>query len=127
MVMENRENNEYFATASGFGVLATSNNTGRVNAALYAKPYFVSGKTVAFVMAERLTHENLKLNPHAAYVFVESGTEWSGRRLYLRKVREEVNEEMLNKICSQCDYSQYETGSRFVVYLEIEETRPLLG
>jgi hypothetical protein len=32
--------------------------------------------TVAFIMAERLSHENLKKNPHAVYLFMEDGEHW---------------------------------------------------
>ena len=65
-------------------------------------------KTVAFIMAERLTHENLKSNPWAAYLFMEAGEGWSGKRVYLKKLKEEKNEELIQEICRKCDYSRYD-------------------
>jgi hypothetical protein len=54
---------EYFEQNKGYGILATADSIGKVNAAIYAKPYFTNENTVLFIMAERLTHENLKSNP----------------------------------------------------------------
>ena len=47
---------EYFDQTKGRGVLATADAAGKVNAAVYAHPYFMDGNTVVFIMAERLTH-----------------------------------------------------------------------
>jgi len=44
-------------------------------------------------MRERLTHANLQENPHACYLFVETGKGFAGRRLYLSKVSEEKETE----------------------------------
>ena len=78
---------EYFDNAKGHGVLATADADGKVNAAMYARPYFADHKTAVFIMAERLTHANLKTNPWATYLFIESGPGYSGKRLYLKKQR----------------------------------------
>jgi hypothetical protein len=59
-------------------------------------------KTVAFIMDERLTHENLKSNPWASYLFMEAGGGWSGKRVYLRKLKEEQNEGLIQEICRKC-------------------------
>jgi len=61
----------YFNRAKGLGVLATADASGNVNAAVYARPYISDNNTALFIMAERLTHENLKSNPRAAYLFIE--------------------------------------------------------
>ena len=47
---------EYFETAKGTGVLATANDQGRVDAAIYARPHVIDSETVAFIMRERLSH-----------------------------------------------------------------------
>lgn len=39
----------------------------------------------------RFTHHNLQSNPHAAYLFVEEGHGYKGKRLYLTKIEEEEN------------------------------------
>jgi hypothetical protein len=92
---------EYFEQNKGYGILATADKSGKVNAAIYAKPYFIDENTAAFIMAERLTHANIKSNPRAAYLFIETGGGYSGKRLYLKKTREEENVELAGQICRQ--------------------------
>lgn len=118
---------EYFDNAKGYGVLATADSAGKVNTAVYARPHVMDEKTVAFIMAERLTHENLKSNPWASYLFIEAGEGWSGKRVYLKKLKEEQNEELIGEICRRCDYSRYEVENRFVVYFSVENVLPLIG
>jgi len=118
---------EYFDNANGYGVLATADSAGKVNAAVYARPHVMDEKTVAFIMAERLTHENLKSNPWAAYLFMEAGGGWSGKRVYLKKLKEEQNEGLIQEICRKCDYSLYYIKNRFVVYFSVESVLPLIG
>lgn len=118
---------EYFESSKGRGVLATADKSGKVNLAMYARPYFTDDSTVTFIMAERLTHENLKSNPYAAYLFSEEEEKYQGKRLYLRKIKEEKNPELITQICHKCDYSRYETKNRYVVYFNIEKVLPLIG
>jgi Pyridoxamine 5'-phosphate oxidase len=119
----------YFEKVQGLGVLATADSDGMVDLAVYAKPYVVDETTVAFVMRERLTHQNLKSNPHAAYMFVEKGEGYSGKRLYLTKIREETNTsvvEMLRKkqpeICSA-----YDDSNKYLVHFHVDTVWPLVG
>jgi len=118
---------DYFDNTKGNGVLATADAEGKVNTAIYARPHVMDEKTVAFIMAERLTHENLKSNPWASYLFMEAGGGWSGKRVYLKKLREEKNEELIREICRKCDYSGYDIKSRFIVYFSVEKVLPLIG
>ena len=112
---------EYFDQAKGVGVLATADAAGEVNVAVYARPYIMADDTAVFIMAERLTHENIKSNPWAAYLFIEEGKGYAGKRLYLKKVKEERNEELIGQICRRCDYSQYDVHNRYVVYFQVEK------
>ena|GEM_PF-3646200 len=57
---------EYFEGNKGFGVLATAGGDGTVDVAVYARPHVVDEETVAFIMADRLSHRNLQSNPHAS-------------------------------------------------------------
>ncbi|MBN1549011.1 MAG: pyridoxamine 5'-phosphate oxidase family protein [Syntrophaceae bacterium] len=118
---------DYFDNAKGCGVLATADGAGKVNTAIYSRPHVMDEKTVAFIMAERLTHENLKSNPWAAYLFMEAGGGWSGKRVYLKKLKEEQNDELIQEICRKCDYSRYEVNNRFIVYFSVENVLPLIG
>ena len=119
----------YFAKAKGIGILATADSDGVVDLALYAKPCVTDENTVAFVMRERLTHQNLRSNPHAAYMFIEKGEGFSGKRLYLTKLREETNTslvEMLRKkqpeICPASDDS-----NKYLVHFQVDNVWPLVG
>jgi hypothetical protein len=118
---------EYFDGAKGQGVLATADGSGKVNVAVYARPHFLDDETALFIMADRLSHENLSSNPWAAYIFIEAGAGWTGKRLYLKKVKEEKNAELVKEICRRCNYSQYDTENRYVVYFKVEKELPLIG
>jgi hypothetical protein len=82
---------DYFAKTRGLGVLGTSNAEGEVDAAIYAKPTVADDNTIAFNMLSRLSYANIKSNPKAAYMFIESGGGYHGKRLYLTKVSEKAN------------------------------------
>jgi Pyridoxamine 5'-phosphate oxidase len=119
---------DYFENTKGYGVLATADSSGRVNAAVYARPHFLDENTIAFIMRERLTHANLETNPHATYLFIEFGPGYSGKRLYLTKLREEINDELIESICRRCDYSMFnEQLTRHVVFFTIDKVLPLIG
>ena len=118
---------EYFEQTKGHGVLATADAEGKVNTAIYARPHFMGNDVVAFIMAERLTHENLQSNPWATYIFIEHGEGYKGERLYLKKVKEEQNDQLISEICRKCDYSHYHIGTRYVVHFTVEKVLPLIG
>ena len=118
---------KYYEEKTGRGVLATADLEGRVNAAVYARPHMMDDGTAAFVMAEKLTLANLKSNPHAAYLFFEAGEGYRGVRLYLRKIKDEINEKAIAEICRRCGYSYQDAGSRHLVYFQIEKILPLIG
>ena len=50
-----------------------------------------------------------------------------GKRVYLRKLKEEQNEGLIQEICRKCDYSRYDVKNRFVVYFSVENVLPLIG
>ena len=89
--------NEYFEKTQGRCVLATASATGAVDAAVYSRPHVIDEETVAFIMLDRLSHENLKSNPHAAFLFMEAGEKFVGKRLFLTKTREEEDQEVIEQ------------------------------
>ncbi len=119
--------NNYFEQNKGRGVLATADSTGKVTAALYGRPLFMDHKTAVFIMAERLTHENLQSNPWAVYLFMEEGEGYTGKRLYLKKIKEEENEELVRDIAGKCGYSQHGRYGRYAVFFNVEKVLPLVG
>jgi hypothetical protein len=89
---------EYFDNKKGLGVLSTADGEGRVNSAVYARPHIMDDGTLAFIMPDRLTHRNLQTNPRAAYLFRENEPGYKGRRIHLKKVREETDTELVHSL-----------------------------
>jgi len=122
---------DYFESAKGKGVIATADENGKVGMAVYARPHFLTAKTVAFIMSDRLMHKNLQSNPSASYIFIEDGARYAGVRLYLTKIREEQNNELADQLrrrkMKYMDDESYKKGLRFVVYFKINKVLPLVG
>ena len=120
---------EYFESKKGRGVLATADDKGRVNAAIYARPHVLDDFTVAFIMLDRLTHQNLQSNPHAAYLFMEEGKGFDGIRLMITKTREEQDSELLHSLRrkSYMKEQKAEETVRYLVYFKVDKILPLLG
>jgi hypothetical protein len=117
---------EYFASVRGRGILATADGEGRVDAAVYATPHFMDDETVAFIMRDRLTHHNLQSNSHAAYLFMEAGEGYVGKRLLLTKVREEQDSDLLHKLRRR-KYEEEKREPKFLVFFRIDRVLPLIG
>lgn len=117
---------EYFESVKGRGVLATADADGKVDAAIYATPHFIEDETIAFIMRDRLTHHNLQSNSHAAYLFMESGGGFAGKRLFLTKTREEQDSKLLHSIRRK-EYSGDEKEPKFLVFFQIDKVLPLIG
>ncbi len=119
---------DYFEGTKGKGMLATADKEGTVDVAVYAKPHFVEDGNVAFIMADRLTHHNLQSNDSAAYLFLEEDMGYKGKRLYLTKVREEQDTELLYTLRNRKFSSEKEEGKpRFLVFFKIDKVLPLIG
>ena len=119
----------YFENTKGLGVLATADDGGRVDTAIYSRPHFMEDGTLAFIMKDRLSHANLQTNPFASSLFVEEGRGYQGKRLYLRKVGEEKDTERLYSLRRRMSPPEAdpENDPRFLVFFELERVRPLVG
>jgi hypothetical protein len=117
---------EYFESTKGLGILATADSDGNVDAAVYSKPHFLEEGTLAFIMRDRLTHHNLQSNPSATFLFVEEGTGYKGKRLYLKKSREENNPELIKQIKRRKNSDSSEQPL-FLVYFTLTKELPLIG
>ncbi|MBU1712520.1 MAG: pyridoxamine 5'-phosphate oxidase family protein [Proteobacteria bacterium] len=118
----------YFESTKGLGVLSTADNNGKVNAAIYSRPHFMEDGSLAFIMRDRLTHKNIQSNPHASYLFREDGSGYTGKRLYLTKIREEQDSDLIDSLSRR----SYSSGpdrreARFLVFFNLESERPLVG
>ena len=116
----------YFESTEGLGVLATADAEGKVDAAVYARPHFLEDGTIAMIMRDRLTHHNLQSNPHAAYLFHEKSSGYNGKRLFLTKVREEQDTELLRSLRRR-QYIDEKDEVQFLVFFRIDKELPLVG
>ena len=125
MKMEIRD---YFENTDGRGILATADADGPVDLAVYSRPHFVDANTIALIMRDRLSHRNLQSNPHAAYMFIEKGPGHRGKRLHLKKIREENDPALIEEMRqSHGVRSGSSAEDSFLVYFTIERIRPLVG
>lgn len=117
---------EYFENTEGFGVLATADGDGKVDAAVYARPHFMDDGTIAMIMRDRLTHHNLQSNPHATYLFRERKPGYKGIRLFLTKTGEEKEGELLQSLRRR-QYIDERDETKFLVFFSIDKELPLIG
>jgi len=120
---------KYFDEHAGFGVLATADAKGAVNAAVYGRPHFEEADDVLlFIMRDRLSHANLQENPAAAYLFREEGEGYRGKRLALTKIGEEKDSPRIEEIRRRRhEGSGADGGSRYLVRFRVDRIRPLVG
>lgn len=119
---------EYFEGIKGVGILATSDSDGNVNAAIYSRPYIIDDNTVAFSMLERLSYANIQSNPKAAYMFIERGEGYAGKRIYLTMTGEEKDPDKIRKIKQQHERARDDDGKiRHLMYFTVDKIRPLVG
>jgi hypothetical protein len=120
----------YFENKEGLGVLATSDNEGKVNTAIYARPHLIDEKTLIFTMCNNRSFANLNKTNFASYLFKENGDLYQGKRLLLRKIKETMDNELYENIHrkNKCPYEiEGEHKEKYLVYFEIDEVRPLVG
>ena len=120
---------EYLDRNEGKSILSSANTEGMVTSAIYSKPHVFDDGTIAFVMRERLTHENLKSNPYASYMFIEEGYGYKGIRLFMKKIKEDTDNELIQKmkrrhLTLEEDKSK---GPKFLVHFRVDKILPLIG
>ena len=120
---------DYFENTEGTGILATADTQGKVDTAIYARPHIFDEQTIGLIMRKRLSHQNLQSNPYAAYMFIEKGKGYHGKRLYLKKTREETDTNLIEKIRRkpQREYADSDIEKIYLVYFHIDHIRPLVG
>ena len=117
---------EYFEKTEGRAILATADGNGKVDAAVYARPHFMEDGTIALILRDRLTHHNLQSNSHACYLFMEKGPGYKGKRLFLTKVREEQDTELLQSVRRR-QYLNEKDEAKFLVFFKVDKELPLVG
>ena len=121
---------EYFEKTQGIGVLATTDASSQVNQAIYSRPHFPNeddDETCSFIMANRLSHDNLKHNPSASYLFIERGEGYVGKRLSLTVIEEETDPEKIKAVRHRNIPTISEEEGKYLVHFHIEGVRSLIG
>lgn len=120
---------EYLQGVAGKGVLSTADGEGKVDAAIYSKPHFLEDGTLAFIMRDHLTHHNLGSNPYATYLFIEDAPHFKGIRLFLKKVSEDTDPDLISQMTRRSLTSEQDKarGPKFLVYFVLEKMLPLIG
>jgi hypothetical protein len=120
---------DYFKKTKGISILSTADRDGKVTTAIYSIPRFLEDSSVAFIMRERLTYHNIQTNPHAAFMFIEEGAGYQGIRLFLKKIREDNDLEVIAKMTrrSLTPEEDKQKGPKHLVIFNVEMILPLIG
>ena len=118
---------QYFEGKEGIGILSTADASGNVDSAIYAAPHIMEDGTIAFIMRPRQSYHNIQENPKAAYMFVENGPGYQGKRLSLEKTAEETNPETINLLRRSHHGHHGDEEQATLVYFNITGVRPLVG
>jgi hypothetical protein len=120
---------EYLDRKDGKSILSSANDDGMVTSAIYSKPHVFDDGTIAFIMRERLTHENLKSSPYASYMFIEEGYGYKGIRLYLKKIKEDTDNKLIDKMTRRHLTAEEDKakGPKFLVHFRVDRILPLIG
>ena len=119
--------NEYFENMDGMGILSTADDQGNVNCAIYATPHVMDESTIAFIMRPRKSYHNVQSNSKAAYMFVEKGPGYQGKRLYLEKISEEANSDKINLLRRSPHGDHGDEEQAKLIYFKVTHIRPLVG
>lgn len=119
----------YFETKTGTGILATCDPGHEVDMAIYAKPHVIDDNTVVFVMKQRISHQNLRKNLQAAYMFIEEGPGYQGLRMHLTMLREEINQSLVDVLRQKqpAMYPIEDNSDKYLVHFSVDRVRPLVG
>lgn len=119
----------YFKKNKGIGVMATSSSEGVVDTAIYSRPHVQGDNKVDFIMRDHMTHINLQENGHANYLFMEDGRGYNGVRLFLTKIEESSDHELIASMTrrSLTEEEDKARGEKFLVTFKVNKILTLIG
>ena len=120
---------DYFEKSSGLCILSSADLSGKVTTAVYSAPRVLDDGTVCFIMRERLTYRNILENPHAACMFMEHGGGYQGIRLFLTKVREDNDPDLIARMTRRHLSSEEDKakGPKHLMIFRVDRILPLIG
>ena len=113
----------------GRGIIGTADANGVVNLAVFAIPHVIDEETLAWGFSEGRSMANLRVNPHATYLYLAPTRGYSGWRLTLTLEKEAGEGELLEQIKEQATEASGSMAGgavKHVVYFKVDEVRPLL-
>lgn len=99
--MDRKELMDLFNKRPRIGALATSDQKGNVNVAVFGSPQMIDQDTVVMGIGNNRSYRNLQTNSKAAFIIMEPGTtppEWKGVRVYLQVAAIDTHGALLTKI-----------------------------
>lgn len=120
---------DYFESRSGICILSSADKSGKVTTAVYSAPRVTEDGMACFIMRERLTYRNITENPHAACMFIENGMGYQGIRLFLTKVREDNDQELIGRMTRRHLSLEEDRakGPKHLAIFRVERILPLIG
>ena len=120
---------DYFESRSGICILSSADRSGKVTTAVYSAPRVLEGGSVCFIMRERLTYRNILENPHAACMYIEHGGGYQGIRLFLTKVREDNDQDLIARMTRRhlSPEEDKAKGPKHLVIFRVDKILPLIG
>lgn len=120
---------EYFKNTQGVGVMATSDSSGVVDTAIYSRPHVQEDNIVAFIMRDHLTRANLQENQHANYLFLEDGRGYKGTRLFMTKIEETTDSELIQAMTRRhlTPEEDCKKGPKYLVRFQVDRVLNLIG
>ena len=123
---------DYFNKSPRIGTLSTADKAGNIDSAVFGSPRMTYEKTVVMGLGKNRTLANLKQNPHAVYLIMESGAtlmDWKGIRVYLKAQTIATSGPVLDTFKAQMAKVAGEAAAKMiyaVVNFEVTEVRPLI-
>ena len=120
---------DYFDGRPGICILSSADRGGKVTTAVYSAPRVMEDGMVCFIMRERLTYRNIIENPHAACMFIEHGTGYQGVRLFLTKIREDNDPDLIARMTRRHLSAEEDKakGPKHLVIFRVDKILPLIG
>jgi hypothetical protein len=113
----------------GRGIIGTADANGVVNMAVFAVPHVMDEETLAWGFTEGRSLANLRVNPHASYLYLAPSRGYSGWRLSLTLQSETGEGELLALIKEQAAKAAGSLAGaaiKHVAYFKVDEVRPLM-
>ena len=119
----------YLESNRGICILSSADKSGKVTTAIYSAPRVMEDGRVCFIMRERMTYANILENPHAACMFIEQSEGYQGIRLFLTKVGEDNDPELISRMTRRHLLPEEDKakGPKHLIIFRVEAILPLIG